>query len=93
MECIDRNWTEHLSTLERVDEGIGLRSYAELDPAREFKKEAAGLYKELLRAVRIEATEEILNLAAEDDDGDGVDIQFVWLNPALQRQHRKTLKR
>ncbi len=89
LEQIDDAWTEHLSTLERIDEGIGLRSYAELDPALEFKREAAALYENLLILVRLEALQTLLNLDKEDEEA----INIIWLKPTLQRQHRKNLKR
>ena len=40
LDSLDSLWSECLSELERIEEGIGLRSYAELNPLVEFRKEA-----------------------------------------------------
>ena len=40
LESLDSLWAQCLSELERIEEGIGLRSYAELNPLVEFRKEA-----------------------------------------------------
>ncbi len=44
LEVLDKLWTEYLTDLDRVEEGIGLQGYAQLDPLVEFKKEAARMY-------------------------------------------------
>ena len=49
-------WTEHLTELERLDEAIGLRGYAQLDPIVEYRREAGLLFQDLLREIRLEAT-------------------------------------
>ena len=52
LEAIDDLWTEHLSNLERVEEGIGLRGYAQVDPVIEWRKEATRMWHETLRLIR-----------------------------------------
>lgn len=55
LQTIDDLWTEHLSNLERVEEGIGLRGYAEVDPVIEWRKEATQMWQQLLRFIRSRA--------------------------------------
>ncbi len=52
LQAIDDLWTEHLSNLESVEQGIGLRGYAEVDPAIEFGREAADMWRETLQLIR-----------------------------------------
>ncbi len=52
LQAIDDLWTEHLSYLEWVEQGIGLRGYAEVDPAIEFRREAADMWRETLQLIR-----------------------------------------
>ena len=52
LQAIDDLWTEHLSNLERVEEGIGLRGYAQVDPVIEWRKEATRMWHETLRLIR-----------------------------------------
>ena len=60
LTTIDNLWTEHLGNLESVDEAVGLRGYAELDPLIEFKREAHNLYQTMLIDIRINALTQIL---------------------------------
>jgi preprotein translocase subunit SecA len=53
LSTIDELWTDHLTVLERVDEAIGLRVYAEIDPLVEFRREAGLLFQDMLREVRL----------------------------------------
>jgi preprotein translocase subunit SecA len=43
---------EHLTELDDMRRGIGLRGYSQQDPLNEFKKEAFGLYEELSGFIR-----------------------------------------
>ena len=43
---IDALWVEHLTELDDMRRGIGLRGYSQQDPLNEFRKEAFGLYEE-----------------------------------------------
>jgi len=52
---IDRLWTQFLTDVERVEEGIGLRGYGNLDPLVEFRREVGLIYVELLRDINLHA--------------------------------------
>jgi preprotein translocase subunit SecA len=41
---IDRQWLEHLTTMEQLRDGIGLRGYGQRDPKKEYKKEGYDLF-------------------------------------------------
>ena len=92
LSTIDELWTDHLSTLERVDEGIGLRSYAELDPLVEYRREAGLLFQDLLREIRLETAARTCAFAVEEAAAE-VDIDNEPLLPSQRRQQRRTLKR
>jgi preprotein translocase subunit SecA len=47
LRTIDTLWVEHLTELDDMRRGIGLRGYAGIDPLNEFKREAYKLYEEL----------------------------------------------
>ena len=47
IRTIDSLWVEHLTELDDMRRGIGLRGYAQQDPLNEFRKEAFQLYSEL----------------------------------------------
>ncbi len=47
LRTIDTLWIDHLTELDDMRRGIGLRGYGGIDPLNEFKKEAFKLYEEL----------------------------------------------
>jgi preprotein translocase subunit SecA len=47
LRTIDSLWVEHLTELDDMRRGIGLRGYGGIDPLNEFKREAFKLYEEL----------------------------------------------
>jgi preprotein translocase subunit SecA len=52
LRAIDSLWVEHLTELDDMRRGIGLRGYAQQDPLNEFRKEAFRLYEELRGFIR-----------------------------------------
>jgi preprotein translocase subunit SecA len=52
LRTIDSLWIEHLTEIDDMRRGIGLRGYAQQDPLNEFKKEAFSLYEELRSLIR-----------------------------------------
>ncbi len=52
LRTIDSLWIEHLTELDDMRRGIGLRGYAQQDPLNEFKKEGYRLYEELRDLIR-----------------------------------------
>jgi preprotein translocase subunit SecA len=52
LRTIDSLWVEHLTELDDMRRGIGLRGYAQQDPLNEFRKEAFALYEELSGFIR-----------------------------------------
>jgi preprotein translocase subunit SecA len=47
LRTIDSLWVDHLTELDDMRRGIGLRGYGGIDPLNEFKREAFQLYEEL----------------------------------------------
>jgi len=52
LRTIDSLWVEHLTELDDMRRGIGLRGYAQQDPLNEFRREAFRLYEELRDLIR-----------------------------------------
>jgi preprotein translocase subunit SecA len=52
IRTIDSLWVEHLTELDDMRRGIGLRGYAQQDPLNEFRREAYTLYEELRGLIR-----------------------------------------
>jgi len=52
LRAIDNLWVRHLTDLDALREGIGLRAYGQQDPLVSYRKEAYEMYEGLLEGVR-----------------------------------------
>ncbi|MBL7004743.1 MAG: preprotein translocase subunit SecA [Gammaproteobacteria bacterium] len=78
---IDRHWKEHLSAMDFLRQGIGLRGYAQKNPIQEYKKESFEMFSEMLNGINSEAVS-ILTKVQVDSEQD-VD--------ALEKNHPPTV--
>jgi preprotein translocase subunit SecA len=51
LEEIDRAWVEHLTNMDHLRDGIGLRGYGQKDPKQEYKKEGYNLFVNMMAQV------------------------------------------
>ncbi len=54
LQVLDEHWKEHLSNMDHLRQGIGLRGYAQKDPKQEYKREAYTLFEDMLDVVKTE---------------------------------------
>jgi len=73
LQLLDQLWKEHLLTLDHLRQGIGLRAYAQRDPLNEYKREAFGLFQDMLTLLRERVTQVMshveLEVATVGEDG------------------------
>jgi preprotein translocase subunit SecA len=62
LNVMDRLWIQHLTSIDDLREGIGLRAYGQRDPLIEYKVEAARMFDELQATVRSEVVHTIYHL-------------------------------
>ena len=62
LQSIDLNWKSHIQYLEQLRQVIGLRSYGQRDPLVEYKKEAFGLFENLLKKLKLDYLIILMNL-------------------------------
>ncbi|MBE0596969.1 MAG: preprotein translocase subunit SecA [Desulfuromonadales bacterium] len=86
LQTIDGQWKDHLLSIDHLKEGIGLRGYGQRNPKQEYKKEAYGLFMEMMGRIRQEVIQKLfrVQLAREDD---------VERMEAEQRRRRLVLNR
>jgi preprotein translocase subunit SecA len=51
LEEIDRAWIDHLTNMDHLRDGIGLRGYGQRDPKLEFKKEGFDMFTAMMNSV------------------------------------------
>ena len=56
LQTVDKEWREHLVTLDHLRSVVGLRGYGQRDPLNEYKSEAFSLFEALLARLRVEVT-------------------------------------
>ena len=52
LKQVDTHWIDHLSAMEDLKQGIGLRSFAQKDPATEYRHEGFDMFDEMIAGIR-----------------------------------------
>src|ERR1041385_312775 len=76
LEEIDHAWVDHLTNMEHLRDGIGLRGYGQRDPKNEYKKEGYNLFLNMMAntssnvlaklfEVRVQRSDDIAAMEAE----------------------------
>jgi len=68
LQIIDQNWRAHLSSLDQLRQGIGLRAYGQKDPKQEFKKEAFSLFEQLLEKIKFEIIRVLMLVQVKNEE-------------------------
>ncbi|AGW14821.1 preprotein translocase subunit SecA [Megalodesulfovibrio gigas] len=62
LESLDRNWKEHLSNMDHLRDGIGLRGYGQKDPKQEYKREGFEIFQEMIYIIKDNALRALTRL-------------------------------
>ena len=62
IQTVDQLWVRHLTDLDELREGIGLRAYAQRDPLVAYRTEASNTYNDLLDSIRTQVSQRIFNI-------------------------------
>lgn len=65
LQIIDSKWKDHLYAMDSLREGIGLRAYGQRDPLVEYKREAFGMFSEMISSIENDAVESVFKLQAK----------------------------
>ena len=80
LQSLDSHWKEHLSAMDHLRQGIGLRAHAQKNPKQEFKRESFQLFTEMLDNLKYDVVGILskVQIRAESDV------------EAVEEQHRKS---
>ncbi len=92
LEEIDRQWVDHLTDMEHLRDGIGLRGYGQRDPKQEYKKEGYDVFLNMMAAtssnvcsklfkVQVKREKEIERIEREDAEKHAAQLR------AMQARH------
>ena len=62
IQTVDQYWIRHLTDLDELREGIGLRAYGQRDPLVAYRQEASNTYAELLDQIRETVVQRIFSV-------------------------------
>ena len=68
IQILDTQWKDHLTNIEQLKEGIGLRGYAQVNPLNEYKKEAFDMFETMTERIEAETVLYMYRLAVSDED-------------------------
>ena len=54
LNCIDQQWQDYLRAMDELRHGVNLRAYGQRDPLVEYKREAFGMFEELMNRIKTE---------------------------------------
>jgi preprotein translocase subunit SecA len=66
IDTMDHKWKDHLHAMEVLKAGIGLRSYAQVDPKNEYKKEGFEKFQQLKAGIADHVTSFVFKREATD---------------------------
>ena len=68
IQILDTQWKDHLTNIEQLKEGIGLRGYAQVNPLNEYKKEAYDMFGTMTERIEAETVLYMYRLDISDED-------------------------
>ena len=101
LEEIDRQWVDHLTDMEHLRDGIGLRGYGQRDPKQEYKKEGYDVFMTMMAAtssnvcsklfkVQVKREKEIERIEREDAEKHAAQLRAMQMRhgsePATERR-------
>jgi preprotein translocase subunit SecA len=68
LQVIDRKWREHLYEMDYLQEGVGLRAYAQRDPLVEYQREGFDMFATMMDGIKEETVGFLYNLEVQVED-------------------------
>lgn len=68
IQVVDIYWLRHIEAMERLKEGIGMRSYSQEDPMRQYEREALLLFREMTYQIERDIAIEVGKLVKNYQD-------------------------
>jgi preprotein translocase subunit SecA len=75
LETIDQSWKQHMLNLDHLKEGISLRSWGQKNPLIEYKREAYGMFEDMMRYIRWEIVHRVFHLNTERVNAQEIEVK------------------
>ena len=68
LQQIDQLWKDHLTTMDQLRTGIGLRGYGQRDPKKEYQKEGFRMFTDLMHEVKARVMGQLYRVQIESEE-------------------------
>jgi len=85
LRVIDAAWIEHITTMEHLKEGIGLRGYAQTNPLQAYALEGYNLFQNLLESVDQNISNFLLKAEIQQNIVEKKPAQKVQMNDGKEK--------
>ena len=88
LQLLDTLWKDHLTNMDQLRQGIGLRAYAQKNPKQEYKRESYDLFEQLLENIKHETIKYLSHVeVSSKDDVERMEQQRKRQETQHQYQH------
>jgi len=87
LQVLDTEWKEHLSEMDYLRQGIGLRGYAQKNPKQEYKREAFARFEDLLERLKHEVTSTLMRIRVRSAEDVNLMEAQLQQQPPMEFQH------
>ncbi len=92
LRAVDAHWVRHLTDLDNLREGIGLRAFGQQNPVIAYKREAAEMYDGMLSSIRSQVARDIYRIQAAPQGVAAPARQLRTNAPAMAGKGAKPIK-
>ncbi len=85
LEEIDHAWVEHLTNMEHLRDGIGLRGYGQRDPKQEYKKEGYDIFVTMMAGVSSNVANKLFKAHVRREEAERIEQQDLERHAREQR--------
>jgi preprotein translocase subunit SecA len=93
LRAVDTNWMDQIDAMDQLKQGIGLRAYAQTDPANAYSSEGADLFDAMIERIREEAVKNLLRVQVRKAPVERKQVAKPVDTPAPDGDKPKVLKR
>ena len=93
LRAVDTNWMDHIDAMDQLKQGIGLRAYAQTDPANAYANEGADLFDAMIERIREEAVKNLLRVQVRKAPVERKQVAKPIETPSPDGAKPKVLKR
>jgi preprotein translocase subunit SecA len=86
LSVIDNKWREHLSDMDYLRAGIGLRAMGQRDPLSEYQREAYDMFTEMVESVKRDAVRYLFRVELAKPKTEPQRVEAAPTGPATAKQ-------